>query len=159
LNALRALGPGRRRGAHGLSLRTTGLLHEEHRALEPPLDRLREIADELDDAPPAAAITLLAEASRLADSIIAHERDDESALFPRITKVLGGDHGLSAMSRAHRELMHLARLLARLSGGLTADTIDRYAIRDGQRVIESLEALARLHNAQEDDIYEQAARI
>jgi hypothetical protein len=61
-----------------------------------------------------------------------------------------------AMSRAHREIIHLARLLSQLADGLTADDIDRYLIRDAQRVIESIEALVRIHNAQEEDIYEHA---
>ncbi|KIZ41107.1 MULTISPECIES: heavy metal translocating P-type ATPase [Rhodopseudomonas] len=157
LNALRALGPGRRAGVHGLSSSAAVALHDEHRALERPLDRLREITDELDDADPAAAVALIAEASGVVDdNIIAHERDDESAVYPRITKALGDNHGLTAMSRAHREIMHLARLLARLSTGLTAETVDRYAIRDAQRVVESIEALVRMHNAQEEDIYDQA---
>jgi hypothetical protein len=29
-------------------------------------------------------------------------------------------------------------------------------IRDAQRIVESIEALVRIHNAQEDDIYEHA---
>ena len=59
------------------------------------------------------------------------------------------------MSRAHREILHLARLLARLADGLRTEDVDRYLIRDAQRVIESIESLVRLHNAQEEDIYEQ----
>jgi hypothetical protein len=35
--------------------------------------------------------------------------------------------------------------------------LDRYLIRDAQRVIESVEALVRIHNTQEEDIYEHAA--
>ena len=63
---------------------------------------------------------------------------------------------LSLGDRAHREIQHLATLLMRLSTGLCADDADRYLIRDAQRVIESIEALVRLHNAQEEDIYEHA---
>jgi len=33
---------------------------------------------------------------------------------------------------------------------------DRYLVRDAQRVIESIEALVRIHNAQGEDIYDQA---
>ena len=44
-----------------------------------------------------------------------------------------------------------------LSNGLTAVDIDRYLIRDAQRVIESIEALVHIHNAQEEDIYDHAA--
>jgi hypothetical protein len=60
------------------------------------------------------------------------------------------------MSRAHREIIHLARLLGQLAEGLTPKDADRYLIRDAQRVIESVEALVRIHNAQEEDIYEHA---
>jgi hypothetical protein len=60
------------------------------------------------------------------------------------------------MGRAHREIIHLARLLGQIADGLTPEDADRYLIRDAQRVIESVEALVRIHNAQEEDIYEHA---
>jgi heavy metal translocating P-type ATPase len=159
LNALRALGPGR-----GVALRPRMLpataahdLHQDHARLETSLDRLRAIADALDDADPAQACALIAEANGIvADQVVRHERDDESSVYPRLTKFLRDRHGLSAMSRAHREIMHLARLLGHLADALKPQDIDRYLIHDAQRVIESLEALVRLHSAQEEDIYEQA---
>ena len=77
-------------------------------------------------------------------------------VYPRLAKFLSDSHGLGAMSRAHREIIHLARLLRRLADGLTPQDADRYLIRDAQRVIESIEALVRIHNAQEEDIYEHA---
>jgi P-type E1-E2 ATPase len=60
---------------------------------------------------------------------------------------------------AHREIIHQAGLLARISDGLVPADADRYLIRDAQRVIESIEALVRIHNAQEEDIYEHAASV
>ena len=57
------------------------------------------------------------------------------------------------MSRAHREIQHLARLLARVVADLPTEKIDRYVIRDAQRLIEAIETLVRIHAAQEDDIY------
>ena len=45
--------------------------------------------------------------------------------------------------------------LASVSGAHPSDT-DRYLIRDAQRIIEGIESLVRLHNAQEEDIYEHA---
>ncbi len=86
--------------------------------------------------------------------IAEHERSDESAIYPRIADALHDGHGLAAMSRAHREILHLARLLSRLSAGLTLKDMDRYLVRDAQRAIESIEALVRIHNAQEEDIYD-----
>ena len=159
LNALRALAPDRRAWARGLSSSAAGVLRDEHRALESSLDRLREIADALDDAAPADAVTLIVEANGIVGSaVVEHERADESAVYPRLEQAMANGHGLAAMSRAHREILHLARLLARLTAGLAAEEVDRYVVRDAQRVIESVEALVRIHNAQEEDIYDHAAR-
>ena len=88
--------------------------------------------------------------------IVEHERTDENRVYPRLAKYLKDGHGLSAMSRAHREILHLSRLLARLADGLKSEAADRYLVRDAQRVIEAIESLVRIHNAQEEDIYEHA---
>lgn len=158
LNALRALRPAYRIGHAAMSADAALALRQEHEAIEPQLDRLREIADALDDAEPQAAVALIAEAERIVTgSILAHEVSDESEVYPRLGKVLGDNHGLGAMSRAHREIMHIARLLSRLADGLEPADADRYLVRDAQRAIESIEALVRVHNAQEEDIYEHAA--
>ena len=61
------------------------------------------------------------------------------------------------MSRAHRHILHLGRLLERLATDLSPGDADRYLVRDGQRVIEAIEALVRIHSAQEEDIYERVA--
>jgi Hemerythrin HHE cation binding domain len=132
-------------------------LHQEHQTLDATLDRLREIADSLDDAGPEAAMSLIREATGVVGQhIVEHERDDENRVYPRLAKFLYDGYGLAAMSRAHREILHLARLLARISDGLRTEEPDRYLIRDAQRVIESIESLVRIHNAQEEDIYEHA---
>ena len=55
------------------------------------------------------------------------------------------------MSRVHREILHLARLLGRIATDLTPADADRYLIRDAQRVIEAIESLVRMHNAQDED--------
>ena len=74
-----------------------------------------------------------------------------------MTKYLADGHGLSAISRAHREIRHRAKFLGRLAHGLRAEDADKYLVRDAQRVIGSIEALVRIHNAQEEDIYDAAA--
>jgi hypothetical protein len=51
----------------------------------------------------------------------------------------------------------LARLLARVVEDLSSEKVDRYVIRDAQRVIEGIETLVRMHTAQEDDIYDAIA--
>ncbi|MFG1360094.1 MULTISPECIES: heavy metal translocating P-type ATPase [Xanthobacter] len=157
LNALRALTASRGLGHRALEPDVTLALQQGHRELEAPLDRMREIADALDDTTGAAAVSLIREASALVTArITAHERLDEDNVYPQLRAALHDGDSLAAMSRAHREILHLARLLSRLAENLSAADTDRYLIRDAQRMVESIEALVRMHNAQEEDIYENA---
>ncbi len=157
LNALRALTPGRRFGHQSMPAATGMALRQDHERIDSRLDRLREIADALDDAEGVAAVALISEANTIiSGEIVQHERDDEAKVYPKLTKFLADNHGLGAMSRAHREIIHLARLLGQLADGLIPGDTDRYLIRDAQRVVELIEALVRIHNAQEEDIYEHA---
>jgi len=155
LNALRALRPARGRVRRTIPAVVGREMHHDHVALIRSLDRLRSIADALDDAAPEGAAVLIGEANAIVQGqVVEHERDDEGSVYPRLAKVLMDGHGLSAMSRAHREILHLARLLARVVEDLPSEKIDRYLVRDAQRVIEAIEALVRIHTAQEEDIYD-----
>ena len=157
LNALRALSPGGKPSRLKMPEEAGIALRADHEHVEAALDQLREIADALDHSDASEAAKLILEADRVvAREIVEHERADESAVYPEVAKFLADRHGLEAMSRAHREIIHLARLLRRLADGLSAGDIDRYLIRDAQRIIELIEALVRIHNAQEEDIYEHA---
>jgi soluble P-type ATPase len=157
LNALRALAPPPRLAARALPAKTAQALHHEHEVLNQSLDQLRSIADALDDASGQETVNLIAKAHTIVEeAIVTHERGDETNVYPRLRPFLADSHGLSAMSRAHREILHLARLLARLTDGLRPEDVDKYLVRDAQRVIEAIEALVRIHNAQEEDIYEHA---
>jgi heavy metal translocating P-type ATPase len=157
LNALRALTSGHKLGHRKMPAAAAMTLRQDHERMETILDRLREIADGLDTAEGQSAVTLILEADDIVSrQIVEHEREDERAVYPRVSRFLADRHGLGAMSRAHREIIHKARLLRRLTDGLTGPDADHYLIRDAQRVIEAIEALVRLHNAQEEDIYEHA---
>jgi soluble P-type ATPase len=158
LNALRALTPGHGHTGRHITAADGRELHRDHLALIGNLDRLRAIADALDDASAETGAALIAEANRLVqEQVVMHERDDEGSVYPRLARVLRENHSLSAMSRAHREILHLSRLLARVVEDLPAEKLDRYLIRDAQRVIEAIEILVRMHTAQEEDIYEAVA--
>jgi heavy metal translocating P-type ATPase len=155
LNALRALAPVRAFARRTIPAAIGQAMEHDHLTLIRSLDQLRSIADALDDVAPEDAAALIAEANVTVQSqVVAHERDDEGSVYPRLAKLLTDRHGLSAMSRAHREILHLARLLARLVEDLSSEKIDRYFIRDAQRVIEAIEAIVRIHTAQEQDIYD-----
>ena len=158
LNALRALvrpGLGVR---PSLPEEAAKRLLEEHEDVETWLDQLRAHADALDDAQGAEALAHIADANRIInEEIVPHEREDEVTVYPQLVPHLGNAHGLAAMSRAHREIQHLGRLLDRLVTGVSEEEADRYLIRDAQRIIESVDALVRIHNAQEEDIFDFAA--
>jgi len=158
LNALRALSPGyAHRGPH-ITVADGRELHRNHLVLMGSLDRLRSIVDALADADAENGAALIVEANRLVqEQVVVHESDDEGSVYPRLARILRETHSLSAMSRAHREILHLARLLARLVEDLPTEKLDRYLLRDAQRVIQSIETLVRMHTAQEEDIYEAVA--
>ena len=160
LNALRALSPGNASQMRKMPATEGTSLRLDHQRIDTALDHLREIADALDHSDADRSAALIAEANEIVEQqIVAHERNDEGTVYPQVAKYLADRHGLGAMSRAHREIIHLARLLRRLADGLPSGEIDRYLIRDGQRIIESIEALARIHNAQEEDIYDHATGV
>jgi heavy metal translocating P-type ATPase len=158
LNALRALTPARGYGGRRMTVADGRELHRSHLTLIGSLDRLRSIVDALDDAGAEHGAALIAEANRLVQGeVVVHERDDEGCVYPQLARILRENHSLSAMSRAHREILHLARLLERVVEDLPVEKVDRYLIRDAQRVIEAIETLVRMHTAQEEDIYEAVA--
>ena len=66
---------------------------------------------------------------------------------PRTGRLVKGGAPLEALARAHT-------VLARIVEDLPLEKIDRYLIRDAQRVTEAIEALVRIHTAQEQDIYD-----
>ena len=158
LNALRALGSGRGWRRRSMAPSDAEALRDEHRDVEKSLDRLRDIVDALEDASASDGAAMIREANAIvADTIVTHEKADETLVYPRLRRSLSSGYGLAAMSRVHRELLHLAHLLSRLSQSLSEPDVDSLLLRDGQRIIESIETIARIHNAQEEDIYEYAA--
>ena len=91
LNALRALSP-----PHAASRRTLGVADEQrlqrgHAELLRGLERLRSIADGLDDATGPAAAALVDEANAIVQGqVVEHERDDEGKVYPELSKNLAG---------------------------------------------------------------------
>jgi len=157
LNALRALSPGGLFDEKPMPEAAATKLRDEHLKVEMSLERLRQIADALDSAEGSEAVQNILEARRIVESeIVAHEREDEATIYPRVSGFLGDAHGLRALSRAHREILHQARLLTRLADGLRPADAESYLVRDAQRIVESIESLVHIHNAQEEDIYDYA---
>ena len=102
LNALRALTSAHQFGYRKMPAAAAMELRHDHERMETALDRLREIADALDTAEGGAAVTLISEADEIVSrQIVEHEREDELAFYPRVSKFLADRHGLGAMSRVY----------------------------------------------------------
>jgi soluble P-type ATPase/iron-sulfur cluster repair protein YtfE (RIC family) len=151
LNALRTLG-GRRtdRAPSAESER----VRREHRELGPELSRLREVADRLEELPAAAARAEL-EGLRalLEERLLPHERREEAQLYPLVAERIGGSDPTATMSRAHAEIAHLVRRFGRLVRELPAGELEGEDRRDLRRLLYGLEAILRLHFAQEEEHY------
>ena len=153
LNALRALTgavDGKRRSPAGLP---SGMNYQ-HGALLPMIDRVRQVADRLDNVPPAEARGELDELRRLlAEQLLEHEAADEADLYPLVARLIGGADPTGPMSRAHVEIRRLAGMLTRLVEALPEDGPAVSDLRDLRRVLYGLYAVLRLHFAQEDESY------
>ncbi|HYW23658.1 MAG TPA: heavy metal translocating P-type ATPase [Terriglobales bacterium] len=153
LNALRTLTgsvDGGRRSPAGLPVG----MGDEHSALLPVIDRVRQVADQLDDSPAAEARFELNELRRvLAERLLPHEAADDLDLYPVVAKLIGGADPIGPMSRAHVEIRRLAGMLSRLIEELPEDGPTPADLRDLRRVLYGLHAVLRLHFAQEDESY------
>ncbi len=155
LNALRAL-----RGGVEVPVRIPGWsetstrLRAEHVALEGPIAGVRGTADLLDGLAADAALAALEGVRRfVADNLLPHEEMEDRTIYPMLTAAMGSDDATASMHRTHQEIFRLARLLDRLVRDLPPEGPSPEDRTDLQRVLYGLEAILRLHQAQEEDLY------
>lgn len=157
LNALRALQIAPLRVSHHrLSASQLQALRSDHLVLTPLLDHLTDFTDRLNMTAPSqvrqAAVELNA---MLQEKLFPHERSDDTDVYPVLAELLGGDDPMAAMSRTHREIFELGRRLKRLIERMPSNgSTNSETITELQRVLYSLDAILRLHFAQEDEIYQ-----
>lgn len=155
LNALRALKQPRM--AASREPRAASFVRQfrsEHDVLLPEVKRMRFVADRLDAIPPLEARReLLAVHRFLAMQILPHERAEDSSVYPAVARLIGGEDPTAPMSRMHQEIAHLITVLGRNLEDLPAEGPGPEDIRELRRVLYGLEAILRLHFAQEDESY------
>ncbi|HTI02966.1 MAG TPA: heavy metal translocating P-type ATPase [Acidisoma sp.] len=154
LNALRALqGPAPRGGRPGLSHAEVNRLAAEHTDLQPVADRIRLLADRLSTlAPQALAEELAALDTLLRERVLAHERQDETDLYPAVAAMLGGEDAMAPLSGMHREIHRLSGRVSRTATAAVASP-DGVDVTELRRVLYGLDAVLRLHCAEEDAVY------
>jgi iron-sulfur cluster repair protein YtfE (RIC family) len=137
-------------GWAGLSAR----LRAEHRELAPALARIRPLADGLGTMPPAAALVELERTRRfLVDTLIPHEENEDREVFPLLSRAVGNDDVTSALHRTHTEIFHLIRFTDRLVAEIPPEGPGLEDLTDLRRVLYGLDAILRLHMAQEEELY------
>jgi uncharacterized membrane protein len=155
LNALRALGGGLERLPVVPGWAETGpRLAAEHRELAPSLAGLRQLADALGSLPGPEARTGLRELrSFLVDTLVPHEEHEDREVFPLLAAAVGNDDVTAALHRTHTEIFHLVRFLDRLVREVPDEGPGPEDLTDLRRVLYGLDAIIRLHMAQEDELY------
>ncbi len=133
-------------------------LAEGHGPMRLVLEDVRSVALLLDDADEATALASLQRvAGRISREIVPHERADESHIYPGVAEHLGGDDPLAAMSRTHQEIFHMSSLLSRLVDYATKHGFDQADRGEARRILYALDAILRLHFAQEEELLSSIA--
>lgn len=155
LNALRALGDGvSRRKRAGVGPEVAARFRAEHRALLPEVRRLREVADRLDAMdPPSIRSELLRVHGFLANELLPHEIAEDATAYPVVARIIGGEDPTATMSRAHLEIAHRVRMLGSLLAEIPVEGPGPEDLADFRRILYGLDAILRLHFAQEEESY------
>jgi heavy metal translocating P-type ATPase len=154
LNALRALGgtlPGTRPA--GRSDLIAEML-DEHEQLRPGIGSIGDVAERLDQLDPPEALTELERVQRfLEDELLPHEHAEERTVYPLVASAYGDEDPTGVMIHTHAELTRMIRLFSRLVDHLPASGPEPEDLTDLRRVLFGLQAVLRLHFAQEEDLY------
>ncbi|KVQ46913.1 cation transporter [Burkholderia territorii] len=129
-------------------------LKREHAALSPLLDEIRNLADRMPQLSGATIGTELAGMiDSLDDRLLPHERADDLDVYARLAPLLGGEDPLAAMSGAHREIFTMVRSLRQMAADLPRNGTSAVQVQAIQRLLYGLEAIVRLHCAQEEELF------
>ncbi len=154
LNALRVLRLDTANAERKMLPDEASRLKEEHRRLMPLIDRVGWLADRV-DAMPAAVLRseILQVNAALRDRILPHESKDDTALYPLLARMLGGDDPMAAMSSTHREIFRLSRVIERLADATPQDGEAVESRCELRRTLYALDAILKMHFAQKEEIY------
>lgn len=125
-----------------------------HAELNPVVEAIRKLADALPRLPrESIAAELAAMNALLIQRLVPHERHDDVEVYPDMARLLGGDDPMAAMSGMHHEIFRIVRQLERMTSDIPGEGPDMRGIQEFQRLLYGLDAIVRLHCAQEDELF------
>jgi hemerythrin-like domain-containing protein len=129
-------------------------LRDEHKELFPSVDRIRQVAELIGEAPIAETHKGVEEVyDFLANHLKPHAEAEDSALYPVVQKMLGSPDATKTMSRDHVEVGRYIEELASLKkdiGNVALTSEQAQALR---RVLYGVYALVKVHFAKEEEVY------
>jgi hypothetical protein len=82
-----------------------------------------------------------------------HEESEDREVFPLLTSAVGNDDVTAALHRTHTEIFHLVRFMDRLVAEVPEEGPGPEDLTDLRRVLYGMDAILRLHIAQEEELY------
>ncbi|WP_082928183.1 heavy metal translocating P-type ATPase [Rhizobium bangladeshense] len=155
LNALRALGPpvSFARTSPRLSNENLQRLEAEHKALADVVDDIGMTADRITRLPWTEAMDELERLDRgLRDRLLPHEKKDEQ-VYAQLRQKNAAPDILAGMSRTHMEIQRQIHNLTVMRMAFDGKAPTETQLNEIQRLLHGLEAITRLHFAQEEEIY------
>ncbi len=129
-------------------------LRDEHKELFPHVDRIRQVAELIGEAPVAEIRRGVGEVyDFLANHLKPHAEAEEAALYPVVQKVLGSPDATKTMSRDHVEVGFYIEELASLRNDLTGEALTTTQIKSLRRVLFGVYGLVKVHFAKEEEVY------
>ena len=129
-------------------------LRDEHKELFPHVDRIRQVAELIGEAPIAEIRHGVEEVyDFLANHLKPHAEAEEAALYPVVQKVLGSPDATKTMSRDHVEVGFYIEELASLRNDLTGEALTTTQIKSLRRVLFGVYGLVKVHFAKEEEVY------
>ncbi len=129
-------------------------LRDEHKELFPAVDRIRQTAASIGEAPVVEVRQGVEEVYNFfAYHLKPHAEAEEAALYPVVQKVLGSPDATKTMSRDHVEISRYIEELASLKKNLTSAALTSAQIQSLRRVLYGVYALVKVHFAKEEEVY------
>lgn len=125
--------------------------HEHHDRLIAHVDRLAELAAELDaGVTPAFADACETEHRFIVEQLVPHMEAIETTLYGELDRLMEGRHSMAPMRREHAELRRLIEATGQYHDAVTSGQLGPAEAMGLRRALYRLHALLRVHLAEEE---------